>query len=160
MTNEEDNFPVVTEITLPEFPPRVDHRRALELLGIPSVKLSNGIRVANFSSPHSFEFVDGTVLPACPPERSRLLALDTQEVEIEVVQGELRFVDLTLKWEMSPVVRNELRRLDNADGYDIMLIPLPVMTAIKESGLTIGRCRCIRRVDRVSNLIHIDRFCL
>jgi hypothetical protein len=128
--------------------------------GIPLVTLSNGLRVANFSSPHCFEFNDGTILPACSPERAGMMALNGQEVELENVQGRIQFVDILLRWEMSEVVRNELSRLSEVDGYDILLIPLPVMTAVKERSLPIGRCRCIRMEDRVKKLCYIDRFCI
>lgn len=127
-------------------------------LDIPVVSLSSGLKVANFSSPHSFEFTDGTVLPACSMERAKILALDQQPVEIDSISGTVRFTDITFTWEMSQVVRRELLRLSEVDGYDILLIPYPVMTSIKEVGLPIGRCRCVCKVERGSQVNHIDRF--
>ena len=35
----------------------------------PTAILSNGVGVANFSSPHPFNFTDGTVLDRCDSER-------------------------------------------------------------------------------------------
>lgn len=127
-------------------------------LDIPVVRLSNGILVANFSSPHSFSFTDGTILPSCSTERSKLLALSQQQIEIETVQDNLTFTDITFVWQMSKVVRDELLRLSKLDGFNILVIPFPVMTSLKEIGLPIGRCRCVCKVERRSQVNHIDRF--
>lgn len=129
-------------------------------LRVPVVRLSNGVVVANFSSPHSFEFTDGTILPACSLERANLLALDSQEIEMTNGDGQIHFVDIVLNWGMSETVRVELLRISKIRGYHILLIPLAVMTAVKAGNLPIGRCRCIRRVRRGSDVIHTDRFCI
>jgi hypothetical protein len=46
------------------------------------VILSNGKRVANFSSPHEFKFVDGTILPAVSNEDAEKYKVDFIETEI------------------------------------------------------------------------------
>lgn len=127
-------------------------------LGVPIVTLSNGIRVANFSSPHDFKFVDGSVLPACTEQRARKMALESREVENENPYAPV--TDIKLSWAMSDAVFSELARLKDSDEFDVLLVPLPVMTALKEGDeLAPGKCRCIRMADRVNKLSHIDRFC-
>lgn len=127
-------------------------------LGVPVVTLSNGIRVANFSSPHDFKFVDGSVLPACTDQRAREMALESREVENENPYAPI--TDIKLSWAMSDAVFSELARLKDSDEFDVLLVPLPVMTALKEEDeLSPGKCRCIRMADRVNKLSHIDRFC-
>ena len=41
--------------------------------------LKNGLRVANFSSPHPFTFTDGTIIPAVEDEKARNLMLEVKE---------------------------------------------------------------------------------
>ena len=47
----------------------------------PIVTLSNGLRVANFNSPHAFEFEDGTILSAVSNEIAEETKLDNEDVE-------------------------------------------------------------------------------
>lgn len=127
------------------------------------VTLTTGLVVGNFSSPHEFKFTDGTVLPACSPERAKALELDTEEVETPSRDG--RWTDIDIKFVMTDVVAGEL--LDAmASGVDVVLVPLPVMTAIKqdrrfEAMVQYGThpFRVIRVADRVTKAVHTDRFC-
>lgn len=128
---------------------------------LPIVTLSNGLRVANFSSPHNFNFVDGTILPACSTDRARSLMLESIEIETKSLDHD-GVIDIELSWRMSDAVRDELRRLGQFENesFDILLVPLPVMMAMKAEFGVVGKARCIRVADRVSKTIHIDRFCL
>ncbi len=45
------------------------------------------------------------------------------------------------------------------EDIDVVLVPFPVMTALKDAGISIGKARVIRVADRVTKMIHIDRFC-
>jgi len=132
----------------------------------PVVTLTNGVVVANFSSPHEFKFVDGSVLPACDPEVSRRLMLEAKEVESPGVKGT---VDITLKWVMTSEVYQALKRICEEE-VDVVIVPLPVMTAFKELFESCdshdeeilrvySKARVIRVADRVEKTIHIDRFC-
>lgn len=122
----------------------------------PIVKLRNGIVVANFSSPHQFTFDDGTVLAACSAERSKFLMLEA--VETEVPNG--RWTDIVIRFNMSENVRVALNELCGHPGIDIVLIPFPVMTALKEAGVSISKFRVVRVADRVTKVIHSDKFCI
>lgn len=125
-------------------------------LASPVVKLSTGINVANFSSPHPFTFDDGTVLPACSGEHAKALMLESKELEA----ANERWTDIKLSFSMSSAVRFWLDELDNAITVDIVLVPFPVMEALKQSGLPVGKCRVVRVADRVTKTIHHDRFCV
>jgi len=134
----------------------------------PRVTLTNGLVVANFSSPHDFTFVDGSVLPACDPEHSKKMMLDAAEIETDGIKGT---TDINIRWHINSVVYRALVEACLEDGVDIVLVPLPVMTAFKEfstrangawdqqAELIEQTIRCIRVADRITKTIHIDRFC-
>lgn len=126
--------------------------------GFPVVTLSTGVRVANFSSPHPFNFDDGSVLPACSAERSASLALATEEVAEKSACG--RWQEIGLRFKMSNAVRGELDELNASEVVDIVLVPFPVMSAIKEIGLPIGKARVVRVADRVTKAACHDKFCV
>jgi len=130
---------------------------------VPVVTLTNGVRVANFSSPHLFTFTDGVKLPACSKERALHLMLESHERESPGIKGT---IDLELTFEMSLAVEEALVALNAREDVDIIIVPFPVMTALKEKPLkgvplrqTIGKCRVCRTADRVTKTIHHDRFC-
>jgi hypothetical protein len=123
---------------------------------IPTVKLSNGLVVGNFSSPHAFVFEDGSNLSPCPPERARACMLHAVEVESPGIKGT---VDIELSFKLTSSVRDELALAQALPGIDIILVPLPVMKAMADAGMPIGKCRTIRVADRVTKAIHINRFC-
>lgn len=122
----------------------------------PVVTLKSGVRVANFSSPHEFVFTDGSVLPGCDPERARVLMLEN--VELECFRE--RWYDITLLFSMSDVVRSSLKELEENTDVDLVLVPFPVMEALKQKKMPIGKCRVCRVADRVTKVIHSDRFCV
>jgi hypothetical protein len=133
---------------------------------MPTITLKNGLRVANFSSPHSFKFTTGEVLPACSAERATALMLTA--VEKETVQD--KWTDIHLEFQMSDNVAKELDRVDGFEvksDLDVILVPLPVRQAIgwfckiypeRARGVWM-KTRCIRVADRVTKQIHPDRFC-
>jgi hypothetical protein len=137
----------------------------------PVVKLSNGIVVANFSSPHQFLFEDGSVLEACSPERAKRLMLESQEY----IEAAKKWVDVRLRFLMSEAVDGELLVMDKDEEVDIILVPLPVLTAIKgcmmhdddfrepyysDSPNHYTKCRVVRVADRVTKAAYADRFCV
>ena len=127
------------------------------------VELSNGIRVANFSSPHSFTFEDGTVLPAHINSYAENLAIDFVE---ETVAGG-RMGDISLTFELSDIAKDaigfwHIKHLEN--GVDMVIVPLPMMICLhKEYGrdwVIKSPFRCIRNVSRTSKLVSIDKQCI
>ncbi len=142
-------------------------------LDIPIVTMRNGLRVGNFSSPHTFTFNTGEVLAACSSERANALMLETEEVEVPSECG--RWTDIQLKFKMSPAVLQAILEVDLA-AMDILIVPLPVRRALdeflgkdhtKEDREIFRRvcfradiCRVCRSADRVTKTIFSDRFCL
>lgn len=133
--------------------------------GFPVVTLSNGVRVANFSSPHPFSFDDGSVLPACSAERSAALSLSTEEVVEKSACG--RWNDIRLRFMMSESVFRELKEMSSNESVDIILVPFPVMEAIKVCNSTsrrsnsfLNKARVVRVADRVTKAACHDKFCV
>lgn len=135
----------------------------------PVATLKNGISVCNFSSPHSFTFDDGTVLEACSPERCRNLSLLQEEVVYpNPIYPKLQ--DINLEFKMSDLVLDALEELKNFKG--IVLVPFPVMEAIKENGMRNDSSdqirdeiqyfpfRVCRVADRVNKTLFSNKFCV
>ena len=120
--------------------------------------LSSGLRIANFSSPHPFTFEDGTVLPACSPERAKALELDVQENPVG--SSWPGTVNIELTPTMTAVVAAELEKLENDEGVDVVLIPLMVMAAIKACHGQYKKARVQRSVSRVSKAVSGTKWCV
>lgn len=120
------------------------------------MKMNNGLRIVNFSSPHSFIFTTGEVLPGCSPERARSLMLNPIEIEHQ----NNSWVDIELRFEMTIHVQSQIDLLNADKNIDIILVPLPIMTALKQGELLIGKCRSCRVADRIAKTIYSDRFCI
>jgi hypothetical protein len=91
---------------------------------------------------------------------------ETVPVETATGNPHAPVTDIHLAWRMTREVFKALFALDAREDVDVVLVPFPVMTALKshlrESGVdedAIGKARVIRVADRVSKEIHIDRFC-
>lgn len=125
----------------------------------PTCTLRNGLRVLNFSSAHQFKFADGTILEACSAERAKRLSMDLTETEELSDCG--KFTKISMRFEMSAAVQREINSLRDA-RVDIVLCPLPVIELLRkqEQPKTGPVFAGIRRTDRTSGLIHIDRFCV
>lgn len=130
----------------------------------PIVELSNGLKVINFSSPHPFNFEDGTILPACSAKRAQSLMLKAEERESRSLC--LRWTDIDLEFKMSEPVRHELM-VCCYEQVDIVLVPLPVLQLARKIRLPHEHARIIQQKvrgirvkDRVTKEIYIDRFCL
>ena len=127
--------------------------------------LSSGLKVANFSSPHPFTFTDGTVIPAIDADKARNLMLEVEETVIP--NRHSRFRTVSLDWTLSERVADEI---DYWYTYfamkkvDVVLVPLPVMTALKaiwnQKDILKSPFRVIRVADRITKAIHIDKFCV
>ena len=64
-------------------------------------KLSNGLKVANFSSPHPFTFDDGSVIPAVNDNESQRLKVNFIETVVEVDnESAVEFKTISLNFEL------------------------------------------------------------
>lgn len=132
-------------------------------LGIPVVTLSNNVRVANFSASHEIKFVDGSILPACTFMRDREMTLIYHEKNIGKFVGEHQTVainDVEIVWDISPSMGTELTRLLAIPGFDVLIVPSPILQAMKSKKMQIGRARSVVLINKLSDLACIDKFCI
>lgn len=125
----------------------------------PSVVLNSGsFRVVNFSSPHLFAFETGEVLDRCPDETANYLKLDSVE---QITRHPLipDVEDIELQFRMSPPVRRALEVLEANAQIQVILVPLPVLSAMKAAGMHVGKARVCRVADRVAKTIYANRYC-
>lgn len=134
--------------------------------------LSNGLRVANFSSPHSFEFEDGSVLPAVSEESCKKLSMDANEdiykypkYGIEDKLGAV-YISILLSFKSNPNVDEAIDYWLNRNDIDIVIVPLPVITMLRNTMnwdndmIYHSPFRTIRIADRITKKICIDKFCI
>jgi hypothetical protein len=123
----------------------------------PVITLDNGIRIANWSSPHEFKFTTGEILPACSPERAKAMSLDIDET----VVNQEKWDDIVLDTNIPDSVYEDIEELKYNDEIDIILVPFMVLDALKSSYPWIAdKCRVIRVADRVTKEIYPDKFCI
>jgi hypothetical protein len=152
----------------------------MKLPELPSVKLSNGLVVANYSSPHPFTFVDGSVLPACSKERATLTKLivvedvqtsfykDPMQPKYESTGKLIRVEHVKLNWQLTWFSKAEIDMFVKLQQYEhlpwhIVLVTLPFMTACKEY---MGHAfkddivpfRVIHVADKITKEVHINKF--
>jgi hypothetical protein len=127
--------------------------------------LTNGLRVANFSSPHPFTFTDGTVIPAVEDDKARKCMLEVDEERVP--QRSAKFRTVKLDWSLSEYVSDEIDywfTFFAMKKVDVVIVPLPVMTALRsiwrEKDIIKSPFRVIRVADRITKAIHIDKFCI
>jgi hypothetical protein len=126
------------------------------------VTLSNGKRVANFSSPHSFAFEDGSILHAHSEEVSEFLKVNFIETELE--DGDI-MLHFTLSAQVEDAMKEYLE-MWFLGMVDVVFCPLPMITAIKENTaygldyLIESPFRSIRQEDRIKKLVSIHKQCI
>lgn len=130
------------------------------------IELSNGLRIANFSSPHPFTFTDGSILPEVSIEEAERLKIDFIEQPYEhMTANGVNYNDIELSFELSDEVLNEVGRWNEKFRnrlVDIVLCPLPMITALKNDEVLLQATpfRAVRMGDRIKKLAEIDRFCI
>ena len=134
----------------------------------PIVVLTNGLKVANFSSPHPFNFEDGSVLAACAPDRVAAGALNREDEERPWgLWDRDDIVAVVPRFTLSEQVWALLIELEQDKSIDIVLIPFPVLEALRnakgidgipylEMVTKVGTI-CVK--DRTTKEIFINRFC-
>ena len=146
---------------------------------LPSVELTNGIVVANYSSPHTFLFEDDSVLPKCTDERALLTKLKDNEHEVSRVMTiksngkAIDYSNITLEWELSWYVQTDLLNImkvwaNHKLKWDIIIVPLPVLLGwnkYRDSrgyvNIPQGPFRAVRLVSRLEpKRVSINKFCV
>jgi hypothetical protein len=141
------------------------------LISAPAINLSNGLRVANFSSPHPFNFVDGSVLPACDEERSKVLSMDRKDVEtpwagpLHLVRGGI--VAVKPVFITTYVVMKALSDLQESWDVDLIMVPFPLLQALSANGHldaakdgwpAFTKVGTVIMADRITKQAAIDKF--
>lgn len=132
----------------------------------PIIILKNGLRIINFSSPHEFIFTDDSILSAQSDSNAEKLKVEFKETitvtEINGVQVE----NVSLDFELTDIVRSMLYLLGLSnikDQFDICIIPLPMLTAMKKD-LPFNVCnspfRSVRMNNRLEKRVEVSRFCI
>ena len=142
-----------------------------QIYSMPVTTLKNGLIVGNFSSPHEFNFNTGEKLTACDPERSERLKVDfisnisIQNIRgIEIKNNSLSFgLSAELKREITIILENNFMGGERYNP-DIILIPLPMIQAIKKDiqELDISKTpfRGIKMKSRTEKLTLSQEFCI
>jgi hypothetical protein len=130
---------------------------------MPIVTLKSGLRVGNHSSPHPFKFADYSTLPGCSPERANHFKLVPLERREPSPCG--RWTDIALEFTIPAKMRQALIEDAANPEVDVILVALPVLICVRDHEWfndrnVRGKVRCIRKVDRVSQKIFGDRFCI
>lgn len=127
------------------------------------ITLSNGKRVANFSSPHAFTFEDDTVLPAVSNKEAEALKLKFNEKEYPSGDVELSF---ELTQNIDYAMGYWLGKFEN-DQVDVVFCPMPMIIAIRQSDtwgeawlISESPFRAIRMVDRITKKVSINKQCI
>lgn len=123
----------------------------------PAISLKNGLRVANFSSPHEFNFEDGSVLPACTKERAMVLNLARNDREV-LWDGprspswptEELVLAVTPGFATTPEIIAELAELEGHWDVDIVLVPFPVLQSLRDE-------KMLEKFKKVATVIMADR---
>ena len=132
--------------------------------------LKNGLIVGNFSSPHQFNFEDGSILERVDAEDSKRLSLKAIEKESIRLVRNVEVCDLDLSFELDDACReraNEWIAVWEAREVDVVIVPFPFLEAFKRnrpelvgSEVPSHPFRTIRTADRETKAAHCDRFCV
>lgn len=131
------------------------------LYEIPICKLSTGLVVANFSSPHPFNFTDGSILEACSNERAMKWPLEqTQQTIVTAPLWEGIRYDYTI----TDSLRDEILRCYREVKSDLIIAPFPVLKVLRADpaleaveGIT-RRFVGIKNADRVTKVVFHNIF--
>ena len=132
-----------------------DDRTHPAALRFPVATLTNGVRVANFSSQHPFTFEDGTILDAVDSATASMGTV--RKVEKKVADHGNR-IDVGVDFYMTPDCAVALLTAQKLPGVDVIIVPLPVLVALRASAGGIGICRTCIITDRAKRICAIDRF--
>ena len=137
----------------------ISEKRPVKGMEVPVVTLTTGLRVANFSSPHSFIFEECSGLEAWSDERATAVSLEHDEDETPHPSFP-GVVEVRLTWRAPAALSGELRSLNKRPDVDVVLIPFPMLEALRSAGLPIGKARVIRVKDRMTRELYVDKFCV
>jgi len=134
------------------------------------IRLSNQLLVGNFSSPHSFTFEDGSVLPKVSDYDSERLKVNFNETIVNIgrTNPPYNVKTVSLDFTLSDEVRREMEiweKMWKHNDVHIVLCPLPMIQALNkwrnenDESITLkSPFRAVRMKDRIKKLSSIDTF--
>ena len=134
-----------------------------------TITLSNGLTIANFSSPHPFNFITGEVLPACEKKWVKKMSLNIAETNLNSAytmmigkreSNPVQISNIQIKVDIPQMVIDALDKLNKDTNVDIVLVPFMLLQALKDGGWPHKKCRVIRVADRITKEIYPDKFCI
>ena len=135
------------------------------IYSMPVTTLKNGLVVGNFSSPHDFNFNTGEILKTCDPERSERLKVDfISNISIQNIRG-IEIKNNSLTFGLTPELKEEVVKiLMSRNNPDIILIPLPMIQAIKKDmpdlNISETQFRGVKMKSRTEKLTLSQEFCI
>ena len=161
---------------------KVDEFKHDDIFDMPNIKLSNGLIVANFSSPHKFEFEDGNILEKCTDQRAEKLKVIFNETKKTEKIRNIDIQNISLDFELSEAIiiqiNNILRWNKNVDrlgqrysfrkSFDVIIVPLSMLTAIKNSKYITEKMKkealkifkVIKMKSRTEKVVKIGEWCI
>jgi len=136
----------------------------------PAIRLENKLVVVNFTSPHPYTFNTGEVLPACSDEVAQEMKLSELHLDEKNKGG---WIDVEINYCITEPIMDDLINLVAFDITDVVLVPYPVLEALKsyetddpdekaikkEIDFVLTKTRTCRLDDRVTKVIKSDEFC-
>ncbi len=124
--------------------------------------LKNGVRVANFSSPHNYTFEDGSKLAKVDMREAGLFKVHFREKVVKDVR-DISGIEMDFMLSKALLSRmNMWEQLYNDKKVDVVFCSLPLLTAIKKvidvSELRKMPFRGVRTKDRTKKVLLTDRF--
>lgn len=127
-----------------------------DLTQAPIVTLSNGLKVANFCDESTMQFSDGNILLAVENDRFEVLSPKHQIIP---TAGKKNTIDLHTSYKNDSRIKEEMMALDGRNDIDIVLVPIPVMEALKEWGYDIAKSKARTKCfDKITRTLRIDQF--
>ena len=138
---------------------------------LPIVKLSNGLRVANFCSPHIFEFEDGSVLGQRSQEWANRVKANIEDTVIEERHG-INLIAVSITCSGAAMLELKSLAMKGTDDFELLILPLMMCQALARIPVPqirawfgdktddiMSKIVSIRRVGR-GGPTSIDKFCV
>ena len=126
------------------------------------ITLKNGTKVANFSSPHTMTFEDGTKVDKCSIREAGLFKVHFREKVCKDIR-DIAGIEMDFMLSKALLSRiNMWEQLYNEKKVDVVMCSLPLLTALKKildvKELMKMPFRGVRTKDRTKKVLLTDRF--
>jgi hypothetical protein len=124
---------------------------------VPLVVLKNGLHVANYCSHHNFDFDDGSTLMAVSRGRANSANFTPREAAMPSPYHK-EVVDVQVRWALTAALRENLRILKVHEELDVLIVPTPILDALKNEEEEVGKCRVCWLVTRTPKICSSTKF--